>query len=83
MGWCSGTEIFDKVLSTTLEYVPEDKKRDVIWAIAESLWDGDWDCESDSEFYYLLLPLMHEAGMVDDEEYRYQLENIPEAQPPA
>lgn len=74
--------MFDSVLDAVLDYLPEDKVNDVIWKIAQELWDGDWDCESDSKYYYLLLPMMHEAGMVDDDDYAYQLEEIPEARPP-
>lgn len=82
MGWCSGTEILDTVLDATLEYIPEDKVEDVVLTIAKSLWDGDWDCESDSKYYYLLLPIMLKRGDIDQEEYQWQLENIPEAKPP-
>lgn len=72
MGWCSGTSIFDSMMEIVLEYVPEDKQMEVAEKIAEPLWDGDWDCESDSEYWNShLVHIMHKRGMLDDEEYEY------------
>lgn len=50
MGWCSGTEIFDQMCKVILSEEPIDKKA-VIESLIYSLWDGDWDCESDSDYW--------------------------------
>lgn len=52
MGWCSGTEIFDTVLDAALPHITDKAARDhFVYLIAVSLWDGDWDCEGDSNYY--------------------------------
>jgi|1185.fasta_scaffold09862_2 hypothetical protein len=52
MGWCSGTQIFDAVLNAALPHITDKAARDrFVYQIAVSLWDGDWDCESDSDYY--------------------------------
>lgn len=52
MGWCSGTPLFDAVVGKLLSLdVPQDKKEEVILALSEAMWNQDWDCESDSEYY--------------------------------
>lgn len=50
MGWCSATEIFDKVASVILSDEPIDKKRALLTVI-EALQDNDWDCEMDSDYW--------------------------------
>ncbi len=50
MGWCSGTEIFDAVAKVLLDDKPVDKKATLI-AVIDALEDGDWDCQSESEFW--------------------------------
>lgn len=57
MGWCSATGIFDSILDNVLEYIPEDKVELVVEAIAIPLWEGDWDCEQDSNYWELLEPI--------------------------
>lgn len=51
MGWCSGTEIYERVAKTLDEY--EDKndpeaywetQKQVLDALYEVLTDNDWDC---------------------------------------
>jgi hypothetical protein len=52
MGWCSGTEIFDKVAATVLDSdLSEEKQVEIITVLIEALSDQDWDCESDSDYY--------------------------------
>lgn len=57
MGWCSATGLFDDILDTVLEYIPEDKVSEVVEAIAIPFWEGDWDCEMDSKYWELLKPI--------------------------
>lgn len=52
MGWCSGTQIFDTVLDAALPHITDKAARDrFVYLVAVSLWDGDWDCEGDSDYY--------------------------------
>ena len=47
MGWCSGTEVFDKVAGAVLNSkLPEADQYDILYILAESLSDMDWDCQS-------------------------------------
>jgi hypothetical protein len=67
MGWCSGTEIFDRVLDSVLEYIPAEDREKVIERIAIPLWEGEWDCETDSDYWYLLKPIYERRyGPVDE-----------------
>lgn len=54
MGWCSGTQIFDAVAGHFNEQHPDEKftapEMRCLKIIAQALWDGDWDCEGDSQF---------------------------------
>lgn len=52
MGWCSGTDIFDPVVKHCLNSdMTDEQKKGVIKALIPALWDGDWDCESDSDYW--------------------------------
>jgi len=52
MGWCSGTEIFDKVAEFVLgSEQPEQAKYDVLYHLAGALENEDWDCQEDSRYY--------------------------------
>lgn len=78
MGWCSGTAIFDGVLDGVLEYLPEDKVETVVESVANILWEGDWDCEMDSKYYWLPEPVMkrkypHYFDYDDDEDESFYL----------
>lgn len=51
MGWCSGTDIYERVAKTLDEYVDKNDpeayhecKLDVLDALVEVLTDHDWDC---------------------------------------
>lgn len=66
MGWCSGTEIFDKVVGILLEKEPLDKKG-LIKEMITLLEDADWDCQSDSD--YINHPLVREAFIEVDPEW--------------
>lgn len=51
MGWCSATLIFDNVCDALLK---EDKKpttEETLKQLILALEDGDWDCQSDSDYY--------------------------------
>lgn len=67
MGWCSGTEIFDKVVKAILEPKKIDKK-EVIKEIITAFEDRDWDCQADSE--YINHPLVKEAFIELDPDWR-------------
>lgn len=76
MGWCSTTGIFDEVMDAVIPYIPEDKVNEVMLQVAKPLWEGDWDCESDSRYWNShLVHIMHERGRIDDEDYQYYVEN--------
>lgn len=52
MGWCSGTEIFDPMAEAILAVDLSDKtKVQLLIKLIRTLWQNDWDCESDSRFY--------------------------------
>lgn len=48
MGWCSGTDIFDRVVKEILNDAP---KEVVIRTLIDSLEDHDWDCQNESDYY--------------------------------
>lgn len=48
MGWCSGTRVFDEVVSALLE---NKELKDTIDQIVDALEDMDWDCHSESEYW--------------------------------
>jgi len=50
MGWAGATEIFD----TVAEFLLDEKKinrKEVLKALIKVLEDGDWDTQSESEYY--------------------------------
>lgn len=52
MGWCSGTSIFDNMTKFVLESDYSDQiKEDLIFTLADTLEDEDWDCQDDSRYY--------------------------------
>jgi hypothetical protein len=52
MGWCSGTEIFDKTVAVVLAMdIGEDNQKRIIRALADAMEDHDWDCQDDSRYY--------------------------------
>lgn len=52
MGWCSGTEIFDKVAGAILNSkLSESDQYDILYILADSLGDMDWDCQSESGYW--------------------------------
>lgn len=50
MGWASAVEIFDVVAGALLDKKEVDKKS-VLKTLIETLEDGDWDTQEDSEYY--------------------------------
>jgi len=50
MGWCSGTEIFDKVAWALLDKEPKHLK-EVLGLLIDALEDSDWDCQQDSDYW--------------------------------
>lgn len=50
MGWCSATIIFDQIAQIILDDKPIDKKT-VLRTVIDSLEEGDWDCQHDSEYW--------------------------------
>lgn len=73
MGWCSGTEIFDDVTGMVIDQDLEDKEKyAIIKRLVISLENGDWDCQSDSEYYdhelvQSVFKELHPDWFVDDE----------------
>jgi len=51
MGWCSGTEFFDDGVSTFLQYVPEEKRFEVMKEWYDTFRFSDWDCQGESAYY--------------------------------
>lgn len=52
MGWCSGTEIFDKVAEKLIDMkLPEEQQTAILTVLIDTLEDADWDCQSDSAYY--------------------------------
>jgi hypothetical protein len=64
MGWAGAVSIFDKVVTTTKDYIPDDKKSEVYWEIFEELRYGDWDTVSESDYFYAdwMLPILRQDG---------------------
>lgn len=51
MGWCSGTDIFDRVVEMILKTnTSDDEKYKLIYALGEVLEGNDWDCQGDSDY---------------------------------
>jgi hypothetical protein len=50
MGWCSGTDLFDKVMDALFKADTIDKER-FIEELILSFQNQDWDCEQDSEYW--------------------------------
>jgi hypothetical protein len=47
MGWCSGTELFDKVIDA----IPEETRTVKLFEkIIDAFEDMDWDCEMESKY---------------------------------
>lgn len=55
MGWAGGTGYFDYPLSLMLEYVPEDKRKEVIEKLYWDIREGDWDTVDESAYFNLLV----------------------------
>lgn len=64
MGWCSGTDIFDSVLSQFLNIPSETSRKPpihadvsaevchrIVTALVDAMEDHDWDCQQDSAYY--------------------------------
>ncbi len=74
MGWTGGTEIFDSVVEATINYIPENKQREVYKDVIGVLEGGDWDTQCESE--YADHPVIGKLlGCMDDSE---KLEEITE-----
>lgn len=70
MGWCNATEIFDPMVRMIIDLdVPEEKQVEVIAKLIELLRDGDWDCESDSDFYKENATVRKAFLSLDEHEY--------------
>ena len=50
MGWCSGTELFDKFCEIMFE--PKDKDfNTILKKVINAFEDMDWDCHQDSAYW--------------------------------
>lgn len=51
MGWCSGTKVFDSMVTSILDNIADTgKQRKLIKDLTETLENMDWDCQYDSEY---------------------------------
>jgi len=51
MGWCSGTQVFDRVCRDVLNSrMSDEHKLTVTKALIDGLEDHDWDCQDDSDY---------------------------------
>jgi len=50
MGWCSGTRVFDAIVPAILD--DDADKLEAIKTLIVELEDMDWDCQSDSDYYW-------------------------------
>ena len=50
MGWCSATYLFDNIVGALLGKDKIDTK-EVIKNLINTLEEGDWDCQQDSDYY--------------------------------
>lgn len=67
MGWCSGTDVFDKALDLFLEFVPEEERPGRIKQWLEHLEKDDWDCIDESDYFVeYIKPILKER---DPDEY--------------
>lgn len=71
MGWSGGTEIFDRTVKAVLMSSSGDKgKYKIIYELADSLMDEDWDTVDESEYVddRLVRAVLKELKWLDDEE---------------
>jgi len=63
MGWCSGTDIFDSIILSAenngINFESKAGKR-FFQDTVEAFWNHDWDCEGDSNYFYLIQELFPE-----------------------
>lgn len=51
MGWCSGTRVFDAIVTSIVDNIADTgKQAKLITDLTEILEDMDWDCQYDSEY---------------------------------
>lgn len=51
MGWSSGSDVFDHVVSSFIESnISRKIKLEIIVSLIESLEDQDWDCQLESKY---------------------------------
>jgi hypothetical protein len=68
MGWCGGTSFFDGALDLFLEFVPEEKREELIEKWYDKISEGDWDCESESDYFVpYIVRIMLKREELDDE----------------
>jgi hypothetical protein len=48
MGWCSGSDIFDDLITCAQKYIPDNKKREEFYKEMIRSFEGhDWDCQDE------------------------------------
>lgn len=48
MGWCSGSEIMDRVIRSALQNVPDEERRKALYMdVIDALMDQGWDTENE------------------------------------
>ncbi len=82
MGWGSGTIYFDSMVRIALNYSPKVNtdegavtpaiiRKAIVRDAYEVFRYEDWDTQQESEYWLDLLPIMHELGEIDDNEFEY------------
>lgn len=67
MGWCSGTEVFDKVVRGVIAMdAPTLQKVRITRAVIQVLRNMDWDCEGDIEDDLQKHPVVKQAFRLED-----------------
>jgi hypothetical protein len=51
MGWCSGTDVFDKMVKAILDKKKGGDPEHLIRVLIDALEEQDWDCHQDSNMY--------------------------------
>ena len=76
MGWCSGTDVFDKMYEHILKLGKADTVGIVkaLQDLIEVLHDNDWDCESDSKYWNRMCTLQARYNLNPSIEEREELD---------
>ena len=74
MGWCSGTEIFDRIAKIVIENPQMNNRKELLVTLIDALEENDWDCQSESE--YIEHPLVRSAFIEIDPDWQEYFDDI-------